>query len=74
MTRTRRDNAQALDAFIAKKAEIDGMLARLRTLSDEHFNVCPDDVTWGHVGSLGDWAEQLRRITDAAFYEGEHAE
>ena len=64
----------ALDAFIANKAEIDTMLARLKALSDEHFNVAPDDVNWGHVGTLSDYATLLKRITDSAFKEGEHAD
>ncbi|MTW18338.1 hypothetical protein GJ689_19230 [Rhodoplanes serenus] len=72
MTR-RTDNAKALDAFIARKAEIDTMLARLQALSDEHFEVHPDEVHWGHVGTLADYAELLKRITDSAFKEGEHA-
>lgn len=70
----RRDNTQALDAFLAKKAEIDTMLARLRDLSDEHFNWRPDEINWGHVGTLGHYVELLKRITDSAFNEGEHAE
>jgi len=64
----------AIDAFTAKKAEIDAMLARLRALSDDHFNVSPDEVTWGHVGDLDHYAELLKRITDCAFREGEYAE
>ena len=64
----------ALDAFIAKKAEIDTILARLRALSDDHFNVSPDEVDWGHVGTLAQYAELLKRITDSAFKEGEHAD
>ena len=32
------DNRPALDAFLAKKVEIDTMLARLLALSDEHFD------------------------------------
>ena len=64
----------ALDAYIAKKIEIDTMLARLKTLSDDHFNVGPDDINWGHVGTLAHYAELLKRITDSAFKEGEHAE
>ena len=36
----RPTGAQA--AFIAMKTEIDGMLARLQALSDEHFNARPD--------------------------------
>ncbi|WP_150288497.1 hypothetical protein [Rhabdaerophilum calidifontis] len=73
MTRQAK-NAQALDAFIARKVEIDAMLARLAALSEEHFDVHPDDVHWGHVGTLAHYAEFLKRITDSAFREGEHAE
>ncbi len=72
MPRT-RSNDQALEAFIARKAEIDTMLARLAELSAEHFQVAPEEVHWGHVGMLASYAELLRRITDAAFKEGEFA-
>jgi hypothetical protein len=64
---------QALDAFLARKADIDTMLARLRALSDEHFGYHPEAITWGHVGTLEHYAALLRRISDAAFKEGEHA-
>ena len=73
MNRT-RNNASALDAFLARKAEIDGMIERLKTLSDDHFGVEPEAVNWSHVGTLSHYAELLKRITDAAFKEGEHAE
>jgi hypothetical protein len=72
MTRT-GSNEDALAAFVQRKAEIDAMLARLQALSDEHFGVAPDEVIWGHVGSLRHHAELLKRITDMAFNEGEHA-
>lgn len=64
---------KALDAFIARKAEIDTMLARLAALSNEHFGYAPDEINWGHVGTLASYAETLKRITDAAFHDGEHA-
>jgi hypothetical protein len=64
----------AIDTFIARKVDIDTMLARLQTLSDNHFNVAPEQVSWGHVGDLGRYAELLKQITDAAFGEGEYAE
>ncbi|CAA7623366.1 conserved hypothetical protein [Magnetospirillum sp. LM-5] len=63
----------ALAAFIARKAEIDAMLARLQDASADHFGFAPDDINWGHVGTLAHYAELLKRITDAAFNEGEHA-
>ena len=64
---------QALAAFIAKKAEIDTMLTRLQELSGDHFGCAPDQINWGHVGTLEHYAELLKRITDSAFKEGEHA-
>jgi hypothetical protein len=64
---------QALAAFVSKKVAIDAMLARLQALSDDHFGYSPDDIDWGHVGTLEHYAELLERITDSAFKEGEHA-
>ena len=69
-----RSNEAALNAFIGKKAEIDEMLARLQSLSDEHFNAHPDEINWGHVGTLEHYASLLKRITDSAFSEGLYAE
>ena len=65
---------EELAAFVSKKAEIDEMLTRLQALSDDHFNYSPDDITWDHMGTLGYYAELLKRVTDSAFNEGEHAE
>ena len=48
--------------------------ARLQALSDDHFNYSPDEISWDHVGTLGYYAELLKRVTDSAFHEGEHAE
>lgn len=67
------DNVQALAAFVARKTEIDAMLQRLVSFSDDHFGVAPDDVTWGHVGDLGFVAERLRQACDFIFQEGECA-
>lgn len=71
--KVRRNQQAALAAFVSRKAEIDTMLARLAALSDDHFNASPDEVNWGHVGTLEHYVGLLRRITDSAFKEGEHA-
>jgi hypothetical protein len=71
---TLRNQDAALQKFLAKKGEIDTMLTRLQALSDDHFNAAPDEVNWGHVGTLERYAELLRQITDGAFKEGEYAE
>jgi len=68
-----KSKEQALAAFVSKKAEIDAMLTRLQALSDDHFGYAPDDLTWAHVGTLEHYADLLKRITDMAFNEGEHA-
>jgi len=70
--RPARDNSKALAAFMARKAEIDTMLARLQGLSDDHFDTNPDEIDWGDVGTLAHYATKLREITDNAFGEGEH--
>jgi hypothetical protein len=72
--KARSNKEAALNAFIGKKAEIDEMLARLQALSGDHFNAHPDEVNWGHVGTLDHYASLLKRITDSACGEGEHAE
>jgi hypothetical protein len=69
-----KSKEEALAAFVSKKAEIDEALARLQALSDDHFNYSPDEITWDHVGTLGYYAEMLKRVTDQAFKEGECAE
>jgi len=69
-----KSKEEALATFVSKQAEIDAMLSRLQALSDDHFNYSPDEVTWDHVGTLGYYAELLKRVTDSAFNEGEHAE
>ena len=69
-----RNNDKALAAFLTRKAEIDTLLARLQTLSDEHFEASPDEIHWGHVGDLADISKNLREICDRAFQEGEYAE
>jgi hypothetical protein len=69
-----KSREEALAAFVSKKAEIDAMLTRLQALSDDHFNYSPDQITWDHVGTLGCFAELLKRVIDSAFNEGEHAE
>ena len=72
ITRTHKPNTRssqdALAAFMQKKAEIDTMLARLQALSEDHFGYGPDEITWSQH-----YAELLKRITDSAFKEGEHA-
>ena len=60
----------ALDAFIAAKTEIDAMMGRLAAHSADHFGYNPEEINWGHVGTLDHHRARLREITDMAFHEG----
>ena len=68
-----RSRTRPSAAFMARKREIETMLQRLTALSADHFGVDPDEVDWGHVGTLGHYAELLRQVSDSAFQEGEYA-
>jgi hypothetical protein len=72
-TRRVTQNDKALDAFMTTKFQIDAMLERLTSLSDDHFETHPDEINCGDVGTLNHYASLLREITDGAFKEGEHA-
>ena len=37
-------NEKALESFLASKARIDQILARIQTLSDDHFDTDPDAI------------------------------
>lgn len=49
------------------------MLARIQTLSDDHFDTDPDAIHWGNVGTLNHYSSLLRQISDIAFSKGEFA-
>lgn len=67
------DNADALAAFIVRKAEIDTILARLTALGAEHFNCMPNALTWGDIADFSRYRDWLRPVSDAAFPEDEYA-
>lgn len=71
--RANTSNDKALDAFMTAKLQIDAMLERLKTLSDDLFEAHPDEINWGNVGTLNHYAGLLRQITDSTFGEGEYA-
>jgi hypothetical protein len=66
------DNSEALATFIARKSEIDTILARLAALSAGHFDLVPDEITWADVGTLSSYLKELREVSDNAFHESEH--
>ena len=56
-------NDKALTAFIAAITDIQGQLTILTMYADNHMEVPPDDVDWGHVGSARHVLELLTEAT-----------
>lgn len=65
------DNSQALETFVELAALIKMRLDRLQGAADNHFDLSPEQIHWGHVGDLTRYAEALKDITDSVFNEGE---
>jgi len=57
-------NIHALNAFIDEKAAIEKLLARMRSALDEHFNVAPGQIDWGHADSLNFVHAKLSEIVE----------
>ncbi|CAM5790416.1 hypothetical protein CCAE64S_02582 [Castellaniella caeni] len=47
------DNSQAQNEFVALVGEIQALITRLQGAIDNHFDLNPEDIHWGHVGDLG---------------------
>lgn len=62
-----RNQEASVAAFMARKARVDALLARLAAASADHFGADPETVLWGADGSLGRVEELL---TEAAAFIG----
>lgn len=51
---------QPVDRYISLYAEAEDLLTRLHEAHDDHYGYNPDDITWGHVGTLGHFVEILQ--------------
>ncbi len=72
---TKRDASQqrSLEAFLAKKAEFDALLAELQGASADHFGADSEAVLWGETAWLADATAKLKDIADQHFKLGEYA-
>ena len=57
----------ALETFLVKKNQLDILLKRLQSISDEHFCLSPDEINWGHVGDIGHLLDELTEATESTF-------
>lgn len=47
-----KSKAKPLPIFVAHVQIVRERLARLQALADDHFGVTPEEVNWGHAGSV----------------------
>lgn len=62
-------NDEAVNEFVLVKMKIDSALLQLQTMSEDHFDISPDELSWAHVDQLKHCLEQLRGIN--VFLNGE---
>lgn len=57
-----KNNEKALGAYIGNIEEIKGRLKRMSYMAEEFFNNSPEEINYGHVGSLEYMLEKLKEI------------
>jgi hypothetical protein len=67
------EKRKALQAFMAKIAEAKALLNEFQSYADNHMEVSPEEVNYGHVGNAGHMMERLTKLSDWAFQRGECA-
>jgi hypothetical protein len=73
MSKREANQQRSLEAFLAKKAEFDALLAELQQASDDHFGADPEAVLWGETAWLHDATAKLKEIAGQHFKRGEYA-
>jgi hypothetical protein len=73
MTKQEANQQRSLDAFMARKAEFDALLAELQQASEDHFGADPASALWGEAAWLADATAKLKDIADQHFRRGEYA-
>jgi len=61
------DNQKAQDAFMEKLAYIKDAVKEIEGYIDEHMNLNPNEINWGHVGNASQIAGQLTEILEFMF-------
>jgi hypothetical protein len=59
---TMKTNEEALDRFIVIVCDMRDALTELHGIADDHFNLAPEEIHWGHVGDVARTLEGLKEI------------
>ena len=64
----------AEDAFLEHYTTIVKQIEMLKEAADDHFDCNPDDIHWGHVGTLAHYSKTLGELLNSINHTGEYAE
>ena len=73
MTKHEANQQRSLEAFLAKKAEFDALIADLQQASGDHFGADPEAVLWAETAWLTDATGTLKEVADQHFRHSEYA-
>lgn len=59
-----RSRRESQEAFLARKAAVDAILARLTAASADHFGADAEGYLWGEAGSLSEVEKLLQQAAD----------
>jgi hypothetical protein len=72
-TKTTETAEKAIDHWMAAYAEITDLLDDMRAYHDDHYELNPDEIHYGHVGDLARYREALRDLRDSMQNLGDYA-
>ena len=67
------ENEQAVDRYVTQIGIASEALERLTQYVEDHGEIAPDDVNWGHVGQMADLAGKLVDMVNWIDGKGEYA-
>ena len=62
-------NEKALDEFIGTMAALEEKLDALKAHVENHMDVAPEEVNWGHVGSAKHLLQLIKEVSEFAGIE-----
>jgi len=68
------DNESALDAYIRNLAAAQAASERINEYLLDNGETSPENINWGHVGSMNHLANQLNELKDMIDGTGEYAD
>ena len=59
-----KDNRDALAEFMQHRDCIEQLLGALDSITDDHYQWKPEDINWGHVGTVASIKHDLENILE----------